>query len=141
MRRRKQILAILAILGVLLSSSCGGGGTSSSSPSPAPTPTPTPTPIPQTILSWEPPIYFTNDSPLAAVTDLQGFEIYVRQDTFFAPGDSAVQTVSPNATMFDLATLVPSLSRGVTYYASVRAVPVDGEKSDFSDIRSFTFPQ
>lgn len=137
MGRRKQIIAILAILGVFFSFSCGGGGGSSSSP----TPTPTPTPIPQTILSWEVPKYFTNDSSLVAATDLQGFDIYVRQDTSFGPGDSAIKTVSPGATTFDLATLVPPLSRGVTYYVSVRAVPKDGEKSDFSDISSFSFPQ
>jgi len=88
----------------------------------------------------EAPQYFTDNSSLNPATDLLRFEIYVRQDPDFGPGDNVIATASPVDTTFNLATLVPPLSRGVTYYVSVRAVTVEEEKSDFSNVSPFSFP-
>ena len=119
--RHKQILATLAIMGALLSACGGGGGGQSSSPPPA-----------AKTLGWAPPQYFTDNTPVIPPSDLKHFEIYVKQDSSFGPDDNAIATALPVDNTFNLATLFPPLSRGVTYYVSVRAVPVDGEKSDFS---------
>jgi len=130
-QRYMPIFAALAILGALLSA-CSGGGGGSSSPPPPPA---------AEMMIWKAPQYFTDNSTLDPATDLQRFEIYVRQDSSFGPGDSAIATASPVDTTFNLATLVPPLSRGVTYYVSLQAVTVDDEKSDFSASASFSFPQ
>jgi hypothetical protein len=90
---------------------------------------------------WAAPQYFTDNTPLVPSRDLQGFEIYVKQDPSFGPADSATATASPVDTTFNLATLVPPLSRGVTYYVSLRTVSVEGVKSDFSAIAPFSIPQ
>jgi hypothetical protein len=57
------------------------------------------------------------------------------------PDDNAIACAPPGDNSFNLETLYPPLSKGVTYNASVRAVPVEGEKSDFSASASFSFPQ
>jgi len=132
MLRYKQIPVTVAVLGAFLFSACGDGGSSSSQPPPSP--------LPAKMMRWKAPQYFTDNSSLTPATDLQRFEIYVRQDSSFGTDDSAIATASPVDTTFDLASLVPPLSRGVTYYVSVRAVTVDDEKSDFSNDFSFTFP-
>jgi hypothetical protein len=72
---------------------------------------------------------------------LEFFEIYVRQDVNFGSDDAAIATAPPEATTFDLANLAPLLSKGVPYYASVRAVTIKGEKSDFSPSASFSLPR
>jgi len=72
--------------------------------------------------------------------DLQGFEIYIKQNPSFGLADNPVATVSA-LDNHNLINISPPLSRGVTYYASVRAVPVEGEKSDYSTSASFSFPQ
>jgi len=128
MIRRKQILLILAVLGILLSA-CGGGGgagagTSSNEGSPPP--------LPAKIMSWDPPVSFTDGTPLNPVADLQDIEIYVRQDASFGSNDQAVAVVAPVDRSFNLALLAPSLSRGTIYYVSLRAVSTTGMKSDFS---------
>jgi hypothetical protein len=121
--RHKQILATLAIMGALLSA-CGGSGSGSGGSS-------SPPPAAKTV-GWAPPQYFTDNTLVIPASDLKHFEIYVKQDSSFGPDDNAIATAPPVDTTFNLATLFPPLSRGVTYYVSVRAVPVDGEKSDFS---------
>jgi hypothetical protein len=72
--------------------------------------------------------------------DLQGFEIYIKQDPSFGPADSAVATASPLDTTYNLANVSPPLSKGVTYYVSLRTVMVGGMKSDFSPAASFSLP-
>ena len=91
-------------------------------------------------MNWSSPQYFTDNSPLAPATDLSLFEIYIKQDSSFGPADNPVATTSPTTNFFDFRTLVPPLSKGVTYYASVRAVTTDGVKSDFSAYVSFSLP-
>jgi len=71
---------------------------------------------------------------------LRGFEIYVKQDASFGSADDPVATAPPWDNNFDLNNLAPLLSRGVTYYVSIRSVTNEGVKSDFSSIDSFSFP-
>jgi len=140
MARHRQILATLAVLGALLFA-CGGGGSSSPALSTFPTPTPTPTPTPPSkTVVWEAPQYFADNTPLVPATDLERFEIYVRQDRSFGPDDIAIATPSPMDNTFNLATLAPPLSSGVAYFVSIRAVTKEGEASDFSNPYTFTLP-
>lgn len=133
MRWHKPIRSAIAVLGAIFLSACAGGGSSSSQ-------VPQPSLPPQT-LEWSPPQYFNDGNPLVPVNDLKYYEIYVKQDPSFGPDDKAIATAPPAATTFNLATLSPPLSKGVIYYASVRAVPVEGEKSDFSSSASFSSPK
>ena len=112
----------------------GGGGTSTTAPG---------TPASK-ILSWAPPTAYEDNTTLNPSTDLDVFEVYIRQDGNFTSNDNAMaalQAVDPGTaqltTSFDLNGLSPFLSNGVTYYVSVRAVAKNGLKSDFS--RSATF--
>ena len=57
----------------------------------------------------------------------------LRQAGFsFGPDDNVVATPLPLQNSFYLGDITPPLTRGVTYYVSLRAVTVDGMKSDFS---------
>jgi hypothetical protein len=83
---------------------------------------------------------------LNPVTDLDGFEIYVSESGSFADADTpsaVVSAVDPTThsltTSFNLANLAPSLSRGIVYQVSMRAVTVTGLKSGFSPPASFSF--
>jgi hypothetical protein len=89
---------------------------------------------------WASPQYFTDNTPLVPSTDLDLFEIYIKQDSSFGPADNPVATAWPSTNSFDFQTLAPPLSRGVNYYASVRAVTPEGAKSDFSANVFFTLP-
>ena len=103
----------------------GGGGGSTSPP-------------PKTVY-WTPPQFFSDGTPLVPSRDLQGYEIYVKQDSSIGPADSAVATRSPLENSFNLGNISPPLTPGVTYFVSLRSVPVYGMKSDFSPPFSF-FP-
>ncbi len=127
--RLKKIFAVCAILGGLLSA-CGGGSSSSDSVPAASTPAKT--------LIWEAPMSYTNGTPLNPATDLQSFEIYVKENPSFGPTDSAEASVAPEDRSFNLVLLAPQLSPGVTYYVAIRAVTNDGAKSDFSPTASFS---
>lgn len=133
MLRRKQILFLMAVLGVLFSA-CGGGGEGVGSSNQVPPPSPS-----AKTLSWDPPASFTDGSPLNPVADLQDFEIYLREDASFGPTDQVAAVVAPADSSFNLALLAPSLSRGTIYYVSLRAVSTSGMKSDFSPPASFSF--
>jgi hypothetical protein len=128
--RYRHFLAALAILGWLLPA-CGGGGGGSSSVSPTPT---------SRAVFWSPPKYFTDNTPLVPSRDLLGFEIYIRQDPYFGPTDSPIATPSPMDNIYNLANVSPPLSKGVTYYVSLRTVTAEGVKSDFSPAVSFSLP-
>lgn len=136
MTRRKgmPIVAALVVLGALFFE-CGGGGSSSSTP-----PVPPPSTI-KAVVRWDVPQSYTDDYTLVPSRDVQGYEIYLRQDLPFGAADNPVATTSPAETSFDLATLAPPPSRGVTYYVSVRVVTVYDTKSDFSPAVSFSIPQ
>jgi hypothetical protein len=125
-------VVVLAIL-----SGCGGGGASSSGDGNT---------IPAKTLSWAAPVFYTDQTSLNPVTDLDGFEIYVNESGSFSDGDipnAVVSAVDPQTrtltTSFNLANLAPYLSSGITYRVSMRAVAVTGLKSDFSPPASFSF--
>ena len=61
---------------------------------------------------WAAPQYFTDNTPLVPSRDLQGYEIYIKQDSSFGPADSAVATPSPLDTAYNLANVSPPLIEG-----------------------------
>ena len=125
-QRHALILVALVILGALFSA-CSSGG--SSGPS-----------VQGKSVYWVAPQYFTDNTPLVPSRDLQGFEIYIKQDLPFGPADNPVATASPLESSYNLANVSPPLSKGVTYYVSLRTVPVEGIKSDFSPVAPFSLP-
>ena len=114
-------------MGSLLSA-CSGGG-SSSGPS-----------VPGKSVVWAAPQYFTDNTPLDPSRDLEGFEIYIKQDPSFGPVDIPVANASALVNEYNLSNASPDLSNGVTYYVSIRAVTLDGMKSDFSPPVAFSLP-
>jgi len=125
MRRYRWILGTSLVLVALLSACSGGGGSSS-----------TPVIVGKSVY-WAPPQTFTDNTPVVPSTDLQGFEIYVKQENVFGSTDNAVATPSPLDTSYNLGNIAPPLTPGVTYYLSMRTVTVEGMKSDFSPPVSF----
>jgi hypothetical protein len=128
---KKLLSLFFAVLLVSCNGGGGGGGSSSISPTPAPTPS-------SKNLVWETPQYFTDNTPLLPSRDLQGFEIYIKQDPSFGLADNPIATASPLDTTYNIANVFPPLWKGVTYYVSLRAVTVEGMKSDFSLPVSFS---
>jgi hypothetical protein len=119
---------------------CGGGGSSESGEISSGDP------FPAKILSWAPPSQYTDGSSLDPVTDLDRFEIYIKEGADFSNADdeiAAVSATNPGTgqinTSFNLANLAPFLSQGVTYHVSVRTVALSGLKSDFSPSATFSF--
>jgi hypothetical protein len=102
--------------------------------------------FPSKILSWVPPSSYTDSTPLNPIADLDVFEIYVKTNGSFSAVDTpmaALPAVDPGsgqlATSFNLANLGPYLTRGVTYFVSIRTVAKNTLKSDFSAPASFSF--
>jgi hypothetical protein len=135
-------LSLVTIILLVLLTGCGGGGASSSSPSSSGDGAP----LPAKTLSWAAPDSFTDSTPLDPLTDLGRYEIFVKESGSFTDADSpsaVVSAVDPVAgtltTSFNLASLGPYLSKGITYQVSMRAVDSAGTKSDFSSPASFSF--
>jgi hypothetical protein len=124
MRRYPWILWTALVLGVLLSA-CGGGEAGSST-------------IPSKTVYWAPPQSFTDGTPVVPSRDLQGYEIYVKHDLPFGPADNPVAYPSPLESSFYLGKITPPLTKGVTYYISLRTVTAEGMKSDFSPAFAFS---
>lgn len=118
---------LLSLLFAVLLVSCSGGGGGGGSPS-----------LPSKTVYWASPQSFSDGTPLVPSRDLQGYEIYVKQDLPFVPADHPVATSSPLESSFYLGKITPPLSHGVTYYLSLRTITVDGMKSDFSPPVSFS---
>jgi hypothetical protein len=124
-------------------SGCGGGGGSSTSDSGAQVGS---APLPTKVLSWEPPTSYADSSTMNPVTDLDRFEIYVKETNTFTDTDvpmAELRAVDAQthtlATSFNLANLGSHLTVGPHYYVSLRAVALTGLKSDFSPGVSFSF--
>ena len=96
--------------------------------------------VPEKYLHWVAPQAFTDSTPLVPSRDLQGYEIYIKQNPSFGSADNPVATVSPLENIYNLANVSPSLSKGVTYYVSMRSVAITGLKSDFPPGVPFSLP-
>ncbi len=143
---QRLFLAIILTAIVGLAGCGGGGGTDETSSSGGGTPPPGggTTSSPHT-LRWAPPQQYTDGTPLNPVTDLESFEVYVKEANSFTSGDSPAALVSAVDqktgslnTSFDLSNLSAFLSKGVSYYVSLRAVARNGDKSAFSSAASFS---
>lgn len=148
-RSSVRITIIIFILMAFLLPSCGGGGEESGVSSPAeevfqPA---IPTEI-GTALEWDPPEVTADGTPMDSRRDLDYYEFYLRTDQNFGDDDLPVAYVSsytdvPSYTgesfkrfltkEFFLENLLPFVETGKQYYVSIRAVGVDGQKSDFMD--------
>lgn len=135
MLRWKKAVAAAAILTMSILLGCGGGGSSESGLT-----------LPTKTLSWAPPSAYTDGSPLNPVTELDSFEIYVKQGGPFSGSDAPmalVGAVNPQTgqivTTFNLANLAPYISVGVQYQVCLKAVAITGAKSDFSAPATFSF--
>ena len=131
---------LLIALGLMIANfyGCGGGTSSSDSGSG--------TPLPAKVLSWEAPTSYVDSTPMDPQTELDRFEVYVKTTGSFNDADppaatlSAIDPTTKNLTnSFNLANLSPDVTKGPTYYVSLRAVALSGQKSDFSPPVSFSF--
>jgi hypothetical protein len=102
--------------------------------------------LPSKVLSWQPPSTYSDSTPLDPASDLDSFEIYVKETSNFADTDNEMAAVSATRgangelnTSFNLAKLAPFIDKGITYYVSIRAVAKNGLKSGFSPGASFSF--
>ena len=135
-------LVALILAGSLIFAGCGGVSEETSATS-----TPSDPSIPASFLSWDPPQTYEDTTPLDPYVDLDYYEFYIRADMNFTDNDLPVAQVaavedilSPDGqqylqdlvTEFDLQNLLPFVPPGQTGYLSIRAVGVDGLKSDFS---------
>ncbi len=100
------------------------------------------------VLAWDPPETFVDSSPLDPYTELDYYEFYVREDNNFTDNDLPVAQVAAVAdilsldgtnylqnltTEFELQNLLPFVPPGTNCFLSIRAVGVDGLRSQFSE--------
>ncbi len=144
-RRHIATLSVLAIVLFLLAG-CGGGvgGDVSTGGGPGPGGGTGSAQVP--VLNWSAPLAYTDNTPLNPLTDLESFEIYVKDTGSFTSADSPVAYISaidPSTgrvtTSFNMASLEPFYPKGVLYHVALRAVAINGEKSGFSSPASFSF--
>jgi hypothetical protein len=99
------------------------------------------------VLAWDPPQKYEDNTLLDPYKDLDSYEFYVRNDPNFTENDLPLAQVaafsdilSPDGksyipqltTLFELTNLLPFVPPGPRSYLSIRAVGVDGLKSGFS---------
>jgi hypothetical protein len=135
-KKLHTILWMTLAVGICLAG-CGGGGGSSKDSGIL---------VPAKTLTWAPPTAYTDNTVLNPASDLDVFEVYVKEDGIFTGSDSAiaaVQAVDPGTgqviTSFNLSNLSPFLPDNVVLYVSVRAVAKNTLKSDFSQAATFSF--
>lgn len=132
-------LASLLLAGSALLVGCGGEGESN---------VVSVSPDTVSFLAWDPPQTYDDSSPLDPYTELDYYEFYVREDGNFTDNDLPVAQVaacadilSPDGTgytpklttEFDLQNLWPFLPPGTSGFLSIRAVGIDGLRSQFSE--------
>jgi len=132
------VLVCLLLAGSMFLAGCGGVEESSVASVPS---------GPVSFLAWDPPQTYEDSSPLDPYLDLDYYEFYIRPDMNFTDNDlpvaqvaAVVDILSPDGqvylpsltTDFDLENLVPFVPPGLSGYLSIRAVGMDGLKSDFS---------
>jgi len=146
-KTRRILIPVLALLAALVTfSGCGGGGSSPSDSSSSDSGIQPGTPLPARTLSWEPPTSYVDTTAMNPVTDLDRFEIYVKESGSFSDTDTptaAISAVDPATrtltTSFNLANIGPPLTVGPHYYVSLRAVALTRLKSEFAPPVSFSF--
>jgi len=135
----RMAIALAVFLGVL-SAGCGGGGettqtTGVTSPS-------------SSVLAWNPPMTYEDNTVMDPYRELDYYEIYVRSDdpnftdneVPVAQVKAVTDVLAPDGVThnyelikdFALSNLLPFTQQGVVYYLSIKSVAVDGLKSDFS---------
>lgn len=144
------VFVSLVLAGPVLLAGCGGESASEA------TPVASVSPGTAAFLSWDPPETYDDDSPLDPFTELDYYEFYVRGDGNFTDNDLPVAQVaavtsvlSPDGTVdvpalttaFDLQNLLPFFLSETTGYLSIRAVSLDGTRSDFSEPIVWTQPE
>jgi hypothetical protein len=102
--------------------------------------------LPTKTLNWNSPATYQGGSSLNPSTDLDSYEIYVKETPNFTDTDNEMAALSSTdkatgqiCTSFNLANLAPYIEKGVTYHVSIRAVAKNGLKSGFSSSASFSF--
>jgi hypothetical protein len=132
----KLFLGLLAI--TMLFAACGGGGESTVDSGSA-----TGSSL---VLSWEAPDATIDNTAIDPYEELDHYEIYVSEDAAFSDNDAPVGLISAVedavtddgqvsrslVTDFDLA-LLEGLPSANQLYVTLRAVGIDGQKSDFMD--------
>lgn len=116
----------VAVFLLVLLAACSGGDSAD------------PSPLAGKILNWTAPLRYIDGTPLDPGSELQCFEIYVKESPAFGEEDTAFVWVGPMDRTFDLSQLDVELPNGARYYVSVRAVTMFGAKSPFSEIVSFS---
>jgi hypothetical protein len=124
---RRLARGIAAMLSCTLAA-CGGGSDSSGGVSKT--------------LKWAPPTAYQDNTSLDPGRDLAGYNIYIEKGTSPSFSDNDVERAfaSPSQTSLDLIPVcrVNGLGPG-TYRVSIRAVAVNGLKSEFSPTAVFTW--
>ena len=128
----RGLLIVLAVTGAL-AAGCGGGGGDGAAPSGT-----------LSALGWDPPGTYSDNAALDPYQDLEYYEVYVRQDTNFTDNDAPVALIkavtddpTPGGngkkleTEFLLDNISPFVAKGKSYFVSLKAVGVDGQKSAF----------
>ena len=80
-------------------------------PSPCPSPGPPPSSI-KAVVRWDAPQSYTDNTLLVPSRDVQGYEIYLRQDLSFGPADNPVATAPSVDTSFDSRNAFPPAVKG-----------------------------
>jgi hypothetical protein len=141
------VLVFLLLAGSMILAGCGGGGETGGTGEIG-TSEPYVPIVQVSFLAWDPPQTYEDATPLDPYLDLDYYEFYIRADMNFTDNDVPVAQVaavedilSPDGqqylqnltTEFNLQNLLPFVPPGQSGYLSIRAVGVDGLKSDFSE--------
>ena len=99
-----------------------------------------------TSLEWDPPQTFADGTPINPVRDIDHYEFFLRTDENFTDSDLPMALVSAVTDVLDpdgnfqskgptseftLENLLPFVERGKRYYVAIKAVGIDGLKSEF----------
>ncbi|NNF83773.1 MAG: hypothetical protein HKM29_01290 [Deltaproteobacteria bacterium] len=133
------VFVSLLIAGSALLAGCGGEGESTVA---------SVAPGTVSFLAWDPPQTYEDSTVLDPYTELDYYEFYVRGDGNFTDNDlpvaqvaACVDILSPDGTVyipaltteFELQNLLPFLPLESSGFLSIRAVGMDGLKSQFSE--------
>ncbi len=133
------VLVSLFLAGSVLLAGCGDGGSEATVAAVSPGTL--------SLLAWDPPQTYDDNTPLDPYTELDYYEFYVRGDGNFTDNDlpvaqvaAVVDILSPDGTVnvlaltteFDLQNLLPFFLPDTSGYLSIRAVGLDGVRSQFS---------